>query len=484
MVEEFKLIKDIDIKFTRISKPSLNILDVPLSGLYNDINNIESSKFPLKNKFKNFCISSPDCLGLENLFQLNSSFGKILTEEKLEGLIILTNISKREVTIVNLEITVKCEDEKKEKGKSSEIPEKTYSIPLNGNNNSLLLFPNKSYSIKIDFNLKYTGKNIIKVNFRTKCPYYTQQYYFIKQRNRIKENNEIFILNKENQIEFVQKKNFSFQVNHPFIIKENFRFNKMKEEYFIVINIKNQSKYTLTLPDLIIMPKTRNNIILKPLINIQEIQNTENKYELGGIENTSKILCLQPEEEVNVFFKSNSSELFLNEEKFILYIKWLNLFDFSPKNFEYEFKNGLELFNEFFILKIDERPLGNIIQNTNFHVSFQIISKQPEKNYSIIIAEYKNNQTSNHKSKTNERDMIDYNNNINITIQQYKIEINKNSPKSSVDIICKSEKLGIVSFPKIIIQLFEGENANKKKVQEYIYKDLLVFNCVQNAQLI
>ena len=95
MSEDLKPYKDIDIKFTKLSKPILNTIDLPLSGLYNDINNKEFSNFPLKNKFKNFGISSPDHIGLENIFKLNNSFGRLLTEEILEGLIILTNISNK-----------------------------------------------------------------------------------------------------------------------------------------------------------------------------------------------------------------------------------------------------------------------------------------------------------------------------------------------------------------------------------------------------
>ena len=91
MVEELKIYQDIDINFTRLLKPKFNNLDLPLSGLYNDINNIESPNFPLKNKFNNFTSPSGGGLGLENLFLLKNSFEKLITEETLEGLIILTN---------------------------------------------------------------------------------------------------------------------------------------------------------------------------------------------------------------------------------------------------------------------------------------------------------------------------------------------------------------------------------------------------------
>ena len=53
-----------------------------------------------------------------------------------------------------------------------------------------------------------------------------------------------------------------------------------------------------------------------------------------------------------------------------------------------------------------------------------------------------------------------------------------------MNIICRSDELGIVSFPKIHITLFEVENNNENKISEYTYKDLLSFNCVKNVQLI
>ena len=200
-----------------------------------------------------------------------------------------------------------------------------------------------------------------------------------------------------------------------------------------------------------------------------------------------QIVSLYPNEEIDLLFKSNSSEIFLIEESFLLRIKWLNYFDFSPKTFEYEFKNGLNIFNEYFIFKIEERPMGNIIQNTNFPIVFQFITKQPEKTFSLVISEYKNcnNKDEYNKILANKNKILKNNNNeVNIKIKQYKIEISNKIPKNNVNIICKSEILGIVSFPKLYITLYQIDNNNEYKIDEYIYKDLLSFNCVQNVQLI
>ena len=343
MVEELKIYQDIDINFTRLLKPKFNNLDLPLSGLYNDINNIESPNFPLKNKFNNFTTSAGGGLGLENFFLLKNSFEKLITEETLEGLIILTNNSKRDVIIKNLEISL-----------NFETHQRTLSIPLPDRDNTLFLSKNKSYSIKIKNNLKKQGKYSFEVKFWTKCAFYDQQYYSLKQRARIKESNKYKII--DNHVEYYNNKIFSFSVNDPFDIKTKFGMSRIKEEYFIEINIKNKTNYYLTIPDLIIKPKQKNNIILKPVSTLEEMQlnfdGNNNNNDNNNFLNNTKIISLLPDEELNLLFKCSSNEIFLFEDKFILFIKWLNIFDFSPKNFEYEFKNELDIFNEYFFFQI------------------------------------------------------------------------------------------------------------------------------------
>lgn len=462
MIEELKIYKDIDINFIRLSKPVFNSIDLPLSGLYNCIDNIEYPNYPLKNKFKNFTTPVNGGLGLDNLFFLKTSFDKLLTEEKLEGLIILTNNSGRDITIKNMEISLIFETQ-----------QKTLSITLPEKDNTLFLSQNQSYSMKIKNYLKKKGKYSFDVKFWTKSWFYDQQYYALKQKVRIKESNKYKII--DNHVEYYNNKIFNFNVNEPFDIKTIFKMNQMKEEYFIELNIKNKSKYNLTIPDLIIKPKQRNNIFLKPISTLEEMQlNIDGSDSINNKENNNniflkntKILSLQPDEELNLLFKSNSKEIFLLEEKFILCIKWLNIFDFSPKNFEYEFKNELEIFNEYFFFIITERPLGNIILGHDFPIVIQFVNKQPKRNLELTISEYNKNK------KDNE---------VHIMIKEYKFELNGKCQKYDVNITCKSDKTGIVKFPKIMVKL-TGNNG-KNILGEYIYKNILCFNCVENVQLI
>ena len=455
MVEELKIYQDIDINFTRLLKPKFNNLDLPLSGLYNDINNIESPNFPLKNKFNNFTTSQGGGLGLENLFLLKNSFEKLITEETLEGLIILTNNSKRDVIIKNLEISL-----------NFETHQRTLSIPLPDRDNTLFLSKNKSYSIKIKNNLKKQGKYSFEVKFWTKCAFYDQQYYSLKQRARVKESNKYKII--DNHVEYYNNKIFSFNVNDPFDIKTKFKMNKVKEGYFIELNIKNIVKLLR-----IIKPKQKNNIFLKPISTLEEMQlnydgiNIDNINKNDNFLNNTKIISLQPDEELNLLFKSSSKEIFLFEEKFIVFIKWLNIFDFSPKNFEYEFKNELDIFNEYFFFLITERPLGNIILGDNFPVIFQFINKQPSRDFELTISEY------NEDKKDDEVDII---------IKEYQFELNEKCQKYDINIKCKSDKTGFMKFPDIIVKL---KDKNKNEILgEYIYKNLMYFNCIENVKLI
>ena len=460
MIEELKLYQDIDINFTRLLKPKFNSLDLPLSGLYNDLNNNEYPNFPLKNKFNNFTSPFGGGIGLENLFLLKNYFGKLITEETLEGLIILTNNSTRDIIIKNLEITLNFDTQKK-----------TLTIPLPDNDNTLSLSQNKSYSIKIKNHLKKKGKYAFDVKFVTKSGFYDQQYYSLKQRYRIKESNKYKII--DNHVEYYNNKIFSFNVNDPFDIKTKFKMNKVKEGYFIELNIKNITNYYLTIPDLIIKPKQKNNIFLKPISTLEEMQlnydgiNIDNINKNDNFLNNTKIISLQPDEELNLLFKSSSKEIFLFEEKFIVFIKWLNIFDFSPKNFEYEFKNELDIFNEYFFFLITERPLGNIILGDNFPVIFQFINKQPSRDFELTISEY------NEDKKDDEVDII---------IKEYQFELNEKCQKYDINIKCKSDKTGFMKFPDIIVKL---KDKNKNEILgEYIYKSLMYFNCIENVQLI
>lgn len=110
--QELKIPKDIEIKFYRLSQPSLNISNFPLSGIYQNLDSIEDKGALLKNKFSNFDITR---MGIDNLFTLSSSFGKVFLGEKLDGLITFSNTSDNFVVIKDLEIFLLIEALNEEK---------------------------------------------------------------------------------------------------------------------------------------------------------------------------------------------------------------------------------------------------------------------------------------------------------------------------------------------------------------------------------
>ena len=212
MYEELKIYQDIDIKFNRISKPLFNSIDLPLSGLYQDINNIEDQNYNLKNQFKNFVINNN--IGADNLFQLKNNFDKLLTEETLEGIIILTNISNKDIIIKNLEITLIYE--------KNEKMAKNMKITLPNKDNTLYLSSNKSYSIKIKNSFKKEGKYSFSIKFIKKSNYYDQQYYLIKQRVKIRDSNKR-----------VKRNNFYNTISNVYYVttyNNRHELNKYKEE--------------------------------------------------------------------------------------------------------------------------------------------------------------------------------------------------------------------------------------------------------------
>ena len=79
----------------------------------------------------------------------------------------------------------------------------------------------------------------------------------------------------------------------------------------------------------------------------------------------TKYLTLQQDEETNAIFKLKFSDEFIEENSFMLKIKWLNLFDSKEKEQFYEIKNDFSTFNPYFKIKTVEKPENQIVENQN-----------------------------------------------------------------------------------------------------------------------
>ena len=380
---EFKPQKDIEIKFLRLLPPNLNTSNIPLNGLYNNIDNIEEdTENILQNKFSNFNITSPTSVNIENLFSLSSLFGRVFLKEKLEGLIMFTNISNHEVVLSKLDISLTIDEKIETKTKK----QKRYldiKLPKEG----VVLDKKEVYTVKFESILNFVTKYTIFIDLKVRSSVYDNQYMLAKQRNMIKDSGKEYDVIGENTIEIPNCKKLTFDVNYPFKTIEKFHNYQMNTCY-IEIKIINNSIYPLTLTDLYLSPKTKPDLKISPIDNLQELSknqaqflfeqnNMNNNKELDII--NSKYLSLQSEEETSVLFQISEPSLFFDEDKYVLTINWLNLFDTLEKSYIYEFSNTLNTFNDYYKITVIQKPDKNIIKNENFKIILKLETKNPKK---------------------------------------------------------------------------------------------------------
>ena len=453
--EELKLPKDIEIKFHRLTTPLMNTLYVPLSGVYNPIDNNESETYVLNNKFKNFDISSNHCANIENLFSINNTFGKIFVNEQLEGLITFANNSDHEVIIKDLKITIKNDDKLENKKKSKE-----QSLEIQLPNNSVTINPYKSYTIKVTAELKNPSKHTIDINFHKRSSHYDQYYFKVKQRTLVKDNTENYTVQAGVVESFINKK-LSLDPSDPFKISETFH-NSEVNKCLIEIKINNNTSYMFTIFDLFLTPKSNKEEKISTYKNFDKIKNNSND---------SKYLMLQSDEQIILLFKIDNPDIFYNEDKFVLNILWMKDFDFIPKSFIYEFKNNLNTYNDYYKITVIEKPKDDIILNQNFKIVLNLKSKNIEDKYIISLSQVPINDND----KTNDREIEI------IDIIEKKMELNSKTPSNNFILICKSDVLGNVYLPRLKFSLFEGDKNNPIESE---YKELLSFNCVKNKNSI
>jgi hypothetical protein len=445
--EELKISKDIEIKFHRLLPPTLNSLCLPLSGLYNPIDNEESSEYSLKYKYKNYELSPNNFVNISNLMTINNNFGKIFKSEQLEGLISFSNISSNEITIKNILISlIKMEDYRIQQPFEANIPDDLITIPSN-----------TSYTISLRAPIIFLGKYKLEIFYNKLSPAYDDYYYKASQRNLVKENANNYII-KDGHVEFCDSKSFSFESFKPFKISEFFH-NLEVNKSLIEIRIMNIYSFPLTILDAFLTPKNNNiNEKIPLVLNLEQMAKNNNKL------NDSKFFVLQPDEQIRILFNVNNTDLFYDTKKFTLSITWLNNFDFNKKIYIYDFKNNINSYNEYYRLIIAEKPNNDIILNQNFRIIINLIVKKYSKKFSITMNK---DPPGNNKSINKEIEIID--------ITEKMIELDEKIPSYNFILICKSDILGKVYFPNFKFCLYEGD---KNIPIEFVYENLLAFNCI------
>jgi hypothetical protein len=475
LVQELKLSKDVEIKFYRLTPPLFNTSNLPLSGLYQAQSEINDFNFQKK-------ILKVGVGGWDNFFTFGTVFGKVFLNEKLEGLIIFSNISDNFITIKDLEINIIIEPIKDPKNK---IQKKITDVKLPPN--GVQIRPKMAFSVKMEIFLEFVGKYTIDINLRVRSSAYNTLYNTLKLKGKVRDSPKEFLI-VDGNVECINSKKLTFDVNNPFKIEEKFHNYQLKECYIGII-IKNSTIYPLTIYNLILTPKLKKaqtskisdilliNINNQAMINkIKLVQSLEeinsNEFipldnSLQNITSNTKHITIESEEEINLLYKIEDQNIFNNEQIFSLEINWFNLFDAKPKKFIYEFPNQLKTFNKYYKISVIEKPEGNIIKNKNFNIKLKLETKNPQKKYIITLRQ--DSMKDNDKSSDREIEIID--------IINKKIELNSEKISDVFLLICKSDILGNVYLPRLKFLVLEDGGITQSG---NTFDTLLFFNCVEN----
>ena len=467
--QEFKPKKEVEIKFFRLSPPVL-VTSPPLSGIYHNIDSIEDPENIIDNKFTNFEINTLSPYTNQSLFSLSPSFGRVFHKEILEGLLTFKNKSDHEITLKTLEGSILVDEKSETKTKNQK-----YILDIKLPKEGIILDKSEVYSMKFVCKLEFASKYTIYIELKVKSATYDYQYNEAKQKNLVKDEKD-FIVDGESVIIPISKK-LTFDVIYPIKVYEKFH-NYQMNTCFIELQIINISIYPLTLTDLYLNPKSKSEEKLLLVDSLQELSKNQSQNLFSDLNfqsnssdfiPSSKYLTLQPDEEMNVLFKITDSSLFLEEEKYILNIKWLNLFDVNEKDYIYEFSNTLNTYNNYYKITVLEKPEKNIIINENFKIILKLETKNINNNYIISLSQ--ETLRDNDKSNDKEIEIID--------ITEKKIKLNKDIPQNNFVLICKSNVLGNVYLPRLKFLLYEDTNSNPTG---NVFDALLTFNCIQKKE--
>ena len=457
--------QDFDIKFFRLHPSILNIVNVPLNGIYQPLESKEEDS-PLENKFTNFDISP--YFAIDNLLILNPSFGRIFVNETLEGLITFHNKSDHQKQIKDLDVTFKVEDTK------TNINKKTIKLNLKLPKDTFIQ-KRSVYSVKFSNKVDTVGKYVIDINITSRSDFYDEQYKNSPQKYNFKKKGKDYRIEND-RIEFYHNKRLTFDANLPFLIEKKFH-NYQMDTCYIETKIINNTYYPLTITDISLIPKTKTEINLKPIDDLKQLYVNEfrnklikenDEYKSDDIFMT-KYLTLQQDEETNAVFKTEFKNEFNEENIYLLKIKWLNLFDAQEKEQLYEIENDFIMHNPYFKIQLIEKPENNkIIENQNFKIMLKLETKNKKKKLFVNLE--KETKTDQDILNKREFEIID--------IIEKRIELSQKYPSNNFILICKSSYSGNVNMPKLKFSI----NEDNKIKDEISFDTMIYFNCVSKDE--
>lgn len=295
---ELELKQLVEVKLLRLNKPKImpNNL-IPLNGVYNsltDLNqldNLSHKQQNFENKFKEFGMIDENSVGVDNMFSIYTSFGKVLYCEQLEALLIVNNLSDKEIKLKDFKIKI-----------SNEVLEnyenmfrKTDYFILN-TSNIITIPPNHFYNHRIKIYADIMCKYALEIDLQYTNYYFNEEFIKHSTNKIIKTISSHYFI-EANTSHVVKKyyKKFLFATNLPFKIKEKF-INDSLERSLLEINVINQCPYNL---------------------NIVEFALYAGDLGSGGkisgnslTENTLKNINMESDEEINLVYLADNFKSF------------------------------------------------------------------------------------------------------------------------------------------------------------------------------
>jgi hypothetical protein len=285
---ELDLKQFIEVKLLRLNKPKFSNSNLPLNGTYNnpfDLDQIdtdvEGNEIKFESKFKDFNLNDSNSVGVDNMFQFSTSFGKVILYETLELLLIINNTSDKEIKIRDIKFRVT-----NEQLDNYESMYKKVEYSLINSNSVIVINPKSFYNQKIKFSVEIMCKYTLEADIQYSSFYFNEEYIKHSTNKIIKTIGSGYSveLGTSNIIRKFYKK-FQFITNLPFKIRDKF-INDSLERCYIEINLTNQSPYNLRINEFILSPNNVNTSFSDSVTCLQEFKN----------------LLIEPDEEINLVY--------------------------------------------------------------------------------------------------------------------------------------------------------------------------------------
>jgi hypothetical protein len=303
---ELNLSQYLEVKLLRLNKLKFNSTLLPFTGAYNSLEDLKSISPEIsmltdpntscfEKTFQEFSLNENSSVGIDNMFTLSSSFGKVLFCENLEALLIINNTSDKEVKIKDFKVRISNEVLE---GYDSMFRKTEYT--LINSQNSIIIPGNSFFNQKLRINADIMCKYSLEIDVQ----YTNQNFYdeYVKHSaNKIIKTISSQYSIENNSTAVIRKyyKKFLFATNLPFKIKEKF-VNDNMEKCYVEINLINQCPYTLHIDEVLLLPDG----------DKSGMDRRESLSNTGFIScvasNEMKNFNIEPDEEINIVFVLNS----------------------------------------------------------------------------------------------------------------------------------------------------------------------------------